>query len=65
MEKVYREMLDVIRAEIAELYRLRRSDAERLSRLERTTRREPAARHHGDGIAQHRPAPGGADTSRT
>ena len=52
MEKIYRELLDVIRAEIAELYRLRRSDAERLSRLERSARRKPAA-------------PEGADASQT
>ena len=34
MEKVYREMLDVIPAEVAELYRLRCADAERIYRLE-------------------------------
>lgn len=64
MEKVYCEMLDVIRAEVEELYRLRRADAERLCRLERSSRHETTSRRRETGIAERRPESEDADVPR-
>lgn len=61
MEKVYREMLDIIRAEVADLYRLRRVDAERLCRLERSPRRETAEQSCGRCVPERRPGSGDAE----
>lgn len=52
MEKAYREMLDVIRAEVAELYRLRCMDAKRICQLERLARCGTVAQNRDTRIAE-------------
>ena len=42
MRTCHLELLDVLRAEIADLYRLRGEDDARLRRLERLARRQPS-----------------------